>query len=158
MSLAVTWTKYSNTPPYTQAVEKDIPLLDLGTIAPNSYTDKFVIGLRFQGGAAKNIKVWLDGAYGDVYATGETVPTRENLSTRGYVFKCTSWVDESDDTTFLGATSAWDTLPTAAASGFDLAADGEAHLDANNLAVSAFLGLAVQAPSGESDVEIRNFR
>lgn len=104
MAIAVSWVEYDSSNP---ALEKspfkhDLPFLDMGVYHVNSWskannlTDvrKFVVGLRIQGSAAENIKIWMDGDRFDCYLQGSNQPEiRQNHQDRNYIFKVTDLDD-----------------------------------------------------------------
>ena len=76
MSLAFTWVKYNSTPVTVDGktvfvVENtSLPFLHLGTYAPDATyagNRKFLLGLKFRGSGATNIKVWMDGTKCDFF-------------------------------------------------------------------------------------------
>ena len=104
MAIAVSWVEYDSSNP---ALEKspfkhDLPFLDMGVYHVNSWSEannltdvrKFVVGLRIQGSAAENIKIWMDGDRFDCYLQGSNQPEiRQNHQDRNYIFKVTDLDD-----------------------------------------------------------------
>jgi hypothetical protein len=104
MAIAVSWIEYDSANP---ALEKtpfkhDLPFLNMGTYRVNSWSSannltdvrKFVVGLRIQGTAAENIKIWMDGDRFDCYLQNNNQPQiRKNHQSRNYIFKVTDLDD-----------------------------------------------------------------
>ena len=104
MAIAVSWVEYDSSNP---ALEKspfkhDLPFLDMGTYHVNSWSSannltdvkKFVVGLRIQGSAAENIKIWMDGDRFNCYLQNSNQPViRQNHQSRNYIFKVTDLDD-----------------------------------------------------------------
>lgn len=104
MAIAVSWVEYDSSNP---ALEKspfkhDLPFLDMGVYHVNSWSEannltdvkKFVVGLRIQGSAAENIKIWMDGDRFDCYLQNSNQPViRQNHQDRNYIFKVTDLDD-----------------------------------------------------------------
>lgn len=104
MAIAVSWVEYDSSNP---ALEKspfkhDLPFLNMGVYHVNSWSEannltdvrKFVVGLRIQGSAAENIKIWMDGDRFDCYLQGSNQPEiRQNHQDRNYIFKVTDLDD-----------------------------------------------------------------
>lgn len=104
MAIAVSWVEYDSDNP---ALEKspfkhDLPFLNMGVYHVNSWSEannltdvkKFVVGLRIQGSAAENIKIWMDGDRFDCYLQNSNQPViRQNHQSRNYIFKVTDLDD-----------------------------------------------------------------
>lgn len=104
MAIAVSWVEYDSSNP---ALEKspfkhDLPFLNMGVYHVNSWSEannltdvkKFVVGLRIQGSAAENIKIWMDGDRFDCYLQNSNQPViRQNHQDRNYIFKVTDLDD-----------------------------------------------------------------
>ena len=88
MPIAATWVEYRNVSPYDM-IHPEIPYLDFGAVQPNTYSAKRIVGLRFQGLGAEDIRFWLDGEKADVFPAGDNEPSpRVRLKTDlGWTFK-----------------------------------------------------------------------
>jgi len=104
MPIAVSWVEYDTTTPTVEKepFKHDLPLLDMGVYRPDAWSNttgvsnarKFVLGLRFQGMGAKNIKIWMDGDRADFYLKNNDEPNiRINHEKKGYIFKITNLDD-----------------------------------------------------------------
>ena len=66
MTIAQTWVEYAISGTSFVQSDNDISVLDFGNIAVSGTANKY-IGLRYMGCGSDNIKLWMDGAYADVY-------------------------------------------------------------------------------------------
>lgn len=189
MSIAFSWVQYQTTTTTVDGVTRfpaittNCPFLHMGTLHFNgAYSAKKVLGLRFQGEGAKNIKIWVDG-YNDGstdyvwadwwYDNGTTllpyprVPILGNTtSAENFTFKYTPIPDPTDLTLFNSGCSAWTTM-TATAPGSNTL-DDAITLDVSGEKYSEVFGFAIKAPtdvpSGYSlpdnthTFSLRNFR
>lgn len=100
MAIAVSWVEYDSGNPDLEKTPftHDLPFLGLGTYRVNSWSEannltdvrRFVIGLRIQGSAAENIKIWMDGDRFDCYLQNSNQPKiKQNHQSRNYIFKVT---------------------------------------------------------------------
>lgn len=100
MAIAVSWVEYDDANPTLEKspYKHDLPFLDMGVYRPNSWSDasnltdirKFVFGLRIQGSAVENFKIWMDGDRFDSYLQNSEEPNiKQNHQERNYIFKVT---------------------------------------------------------------------
>ena len=102
MSSVFTWVRYSDSPQSVNGASKftpvnsDLPFLYFGNYtstdawSETGQTGKFVMGLRFLGTGASNIKVWMDGHYADFWPADFTAPDlRVDLTSAGFDFRGT---------------------------------------------------------------------
>ncbi len=172
MAIAVTWVQYN--PSDLSTLQPDITYLDLQTYqtgqwgASSSEKRRFLLGLRFQGCAAQNIKVWMDGTLGDIYLADDDEPElRVDLTSKSFVFK-TIFLDPtaanyaalvtSAETGNPGTDSNWITMPSTDTAALNL---NSATLTPNLWANSNLFGFAMQAgtiDNSSAAANIRNFR
>ena len=136
-----------------------MPYIDWGILLQSStlLTDKFVIGIRFIGTNASNIKTFMEDDLADIYALGDAQATlRQNLHTAGFkinaiVFTAGSHLDYDTSTGWVDLLDPA-TMPLTV---------GSAILDDSNQAFSSLIGLQFVAPTpmGPIPIELlRNFR
>lgn len=100
MAIAVSWVEYDDANPTLEKspYKHDLPFLDMGVYRPNSWSNasnltdirKFVFGLRIQGSAVENVKIWMDGDRFDSYLQNSEEPNiKQNHQERNYIFKVT---------------------------------------------------------------------
>jgi hypothetical protein len=73
MPICHTWVEYVIEGDAFVRNDEDISALDFGDILPNSSSEKY-IGLRYLGNSSEEIKIWMDGAYADVYNYDVSTP------------------------------------------------------------------------------------